>query len=818
MSSLRSSSHASLVDCEEIPTPTISNRAPPKSLPALSLDSYTNSKSTQSRRNASSGSIARFSSPTAEPIEMARPLLENMPIGLSPPPTATGRVPLTTRGINGQRPSNQAPETFSLALSVDETTLGSSRSGDSFWLDLLWNLLPYSLVCDLIKTPVPWKVLKRIVLVLYQRSMAELEMNHTPLLLNATKPVSRRPTRTTPCFSNSPHLRQGAIQGIPNFGQTCFMNSVLQSLASLEPFLAYLNRIIQVHHDQSSLNPSLSTSDFYAEQLLEVLLALNGIQADKVVTSHNRLKIDPRQLLTRIGKTNGQFRRKGEQQDAQEFLQALLGVVINEAQLDSVAAASDFMTFTDVIIPEEPMTAVVAGVEANGYFETWSGPSTLQGHGALSLSGLLDSIDKDQKCGLLRSSSSSTTSMPTEEEMTSINRLTIPANEFGSNAYVPEEKKQEDFEIPRHLRVRDSERKIAKAATGPSNSQGRTTSIPRETSWEKSRNQSTAMKILQSTISSITPSPLSGWLGSTIQCCNCQHVRPIRNTPFFDIPLVPTSVPAYLGGTSKEGPAPNGYPLPPCSIEQCLAEFTSVERVQDVECRACTILSEIAELQEEEMLLNGAMVSTEKRVKAKGGDPLVETSSLKEELNKVQLRLVKLQTTDPDEDDTELFCPDNKNESFFSMGDISSKSSRLMRCDARKCLSFTRCPSILCCHIQRRYYDPYTDRMEKCVQHVEFDEILNLAPYCAYSPEATTRWVAGSPGSNHRDSTAGKRQRMLYRLGSIIEHRGNAHGGHYICYRRFGSSWFRISDSSVSLISWNQVRFCQAYMLFYEAM
>ena len=196
----------------------------------------------------------------------------------------------------------------------------------------------------------------------------------------------------------------------------------------------------------------------------------------------------------------------------------------------------------------------------------------------------------------------------------------------------------------------------------------------------------------------------------------------------------------------------------------------------------------------------------------------METSSLKEELNTVQLRLVKLQTTDPDEEDVEIFCPDIKNDSFFCLENTSSKSSRLRRCDARKCLSFTRCPSILCCHIQRRYYDPYTNRMEKCVQHVEFDEILNLAPYCAYSSEARTSWVAGSPGSNHHDSPVGKRQRMLYRLASIIEHRGNAHGGHYVCYRRFGSSWYRISDSSVSSISWNQVRFCQAYMLFYEAM
>ena len=256
MSSFRSSTHASLGNCDDIATPTISNRAPPKNLPALSLDSYTNSKS--SIRDSTSGSIARFSSPTAEPIEMERPFRENIPKGLSPPPTETGRVQSRPRRSNRQRSSEKSPETFSLALSLHETALGSSRSDDSIWLSLLWNILPYSLVCDFIKTPLPWKVLKQMVLVLYQRSLAELEMNHKPLLLKSTKQVSRRPARpTTSYFSNSPHLRQGAIQGIPNFGQTCFMNSVLQSLASLEPFLAYLYRIIQVHHDQAALDPTL---------------------------------------------------------------------------------------------------------------------------------------------------------------------------------------------------------------------------------------------------------------------------------------------------------------------------------------------------------------------------------------------------------------------------------------------------------------------------------------------------------------------------------------------------------------------------------
>ena len=53
-------------------------------------------------------------------------------------------------------------------------------------------------------------------------------------------------------------------------------------------------------------------------------------------------------------------------------------------------------------------------------------------------------------------------------------------------------------------------------------------------------------KLMLQTLSPSTPSPLSGWLGSTIQCCNCHHVRPIQNAPFLDIPIVPSSVSHFM--------------------------------------------------------------------------------------------------------------------------------------------------------------------------------------------------------------------------------------------------------------------------------
>jgi len=566
----------------------------------------------------------------------------------------------------------------------------------------------------------------------------------------------------------------------------------LQSLATLEPFLIYLDRLDQVHRDQAKLSLEGSGGESVANQLLELLLKVNGIQQKWVATGHNQVKVDPRPLLQRIGETHAQFQRRGEQQDAEEYLQALLGVMITEARLDSTTAVSDHMRFANEA-SEEPMTPAIS--EDSGHLDISLMSSDSDGDMALSLSGFLELVDEEQK--QLRDSRRSSS---------------ISLGECSPQACLggPEEKKQEDYELDTPLTKPSADAYTPRHHLSSSiRMRSSSADLCRESS-------SAAVKIVQSTISSITPSPLSGWLGSTVQCCQCQHVRPIRNSPFLDIPLVPTSVPAFLSTMQKNHSTPSNPNLRPCSVEECLADFTSVERVQDVECRNCTILSELTELQEEEMLLGGALESTEKRIRAKGGNIEAGSKGLREELKKVQERVTRLKKMDPDgEDDSSTPGAEMDADDMLLYDDMESKSSSLKRGYARKCLFLTRCPSVLCLHIQRRYYDPHTDRMEKCMQFVRFEEYLDLSPYCAYS-SGDTLWAAGS--SNPRlQAGRVKAEEILYRLASVIEHRGNAFGGHYICYRRFGSSWFRCSDNRISAIPWSTVKKCQAYMLFYEA-
>jgi hypothetical protein len=160
----------------------------------------------------------------------------------------------------------------------------------------------------------------------------------------------------------------------------------------------------------------------------------------------------------------------------------------------------------------------------------------------------------------------------------------------------------------------------------------------------------------------------------------------------------------------------------------------------------------------------------------------------------------------------------------------ANKFARLHRAEACKCLFLTRLPAILALHVQRRYYNPSTGRNSKTFQHVIFPEFLDVSPFCAHSSPINSGgapseiFFAGDTrcGSSQAQSlSAGLRKNgIYYRLMSVIEHRGGAEGGHYVCFRRDISidRWLFCSDDVVKPCDWSIVKQAQAYMLFYEAL
>lgn len=126
-----------------------------------------------------------------------------------------------------------------------------------------------------------------------------------------TSPIMQSPLRTKwslrESVLSSPAAAGGATRrsaaavvvhyGIPNYGLTCFLNSVLQALASLEPFMVFLEHLVELK--------------------LEV-----------VSQSHPQFKAQYGAVMNT------------EQQDAQELLQAALGMVVAEGQFELTPAVA----------------------------------------------------------------------------------------------------------------------------------------------------------------------------------------------------------------------------------------------------------------------------------------------------------------------------------------------------------------------------------------------------------------------------------------------------------------------------------------------
>jgi ubiquitin C-terminal hydrolase len=637
---------------------------------------------------------------------------------------------------------------------------------------------------------------------------------------SSSPPGSTRQPQQISCQPQAPaESRLGrSVTGLTNYGQTCFLNSVLQALSSVPSFEVYLHRIVTMQQlrtrvvEADSRNSSSSTG--VCHDVLDLLWSVNGgccaqiyhgmSQFEANIWAHQQhqqpghprgRRADPRRLLQRVGAAHRQFASRAgggfsaaatrEQQDAQEFWQALLGMVVEDADVRLFGSATP-------------------GALSNEDDPTGEGRwDDLTIAGALRCRRRAEGLEQ---CIPDRESSQS------------------PPQYSSSPPKAPtgfhEEKKLEDGSI----------------GTEPESNSDSDDSEIHENGTLKVGSACEALlhaphRRMEDVVSSMSPSPFSGWVGSILQCRACRHVRPIRNHLFVDLPVVPTGVSAYLhrraqdpwhghpSNPSKHRPTDPG---PPCTLEQCLEDYTSVERVHDVECRSCTRAREMAILEDEVNMLEQGIKALEMKLKknqrnqqhsGESGAANDLAKPLRDELQVIRTRLEALRLTSPDDEGAmeRVLSPEQHLEDSHSV-DSHDPKVQLQRNDAFKCLLLTRLPAVLCIHVQRRFYDPQTMRASKTAQHVIFPEILDVGPYCVYAGSSVTTG----------DNAATRSSRIPYRLMSVIEHAGGAFYGHYVSYRRdpaspSGNQWLYISDDTVRKVDWNVVRRCQAYMLFYEA-
>ena len=586
----------------------------------------------------------------------------------------------------------------------------------------------------------------------------------------------------------------GRTNGLPNYNSTCFLNSVLQALASATPFVRFLERIVvlddaldEIRGDQRRSHVGItggSMSGIFGKKqplsrlLLHVLQYVNKqdghMQRSEV---HKTIRL----ILDRLASEKEQFKSyrhhySKEQQDAQELLQALITIIVEESHLEEDDAQEG----------------------ENDTDESSEAVNCDRDFGDSSLFTLEDLYD-EASTPLAMMHLSRPTSVPVKSA--EVNLADRQMEALQSKHYhqdrEQEEKKQEASCMKEGIRTEKD---------GISHHEAVQTNVDPCVTEAKKSTLSTSMQMMVKYLSSKTPSPLSGCFGSKLQCCECRHVKPIHDSSFLEIPVVPTMISKPM----------RADPMRPCYLEECLNEFSEVERVEGVNCRACSIKAELEDLNEEMSMLEDAMSS----LSGKGSDEK-GISALKYEWNEMKVRYDFLKKIDPDE---EIMNDANEEEA----SDFDTQHFTIpepVKVDHEKNLLVTRFPPILCLHVKRLHYNA-NYQMLKCNQHIEFPEYLDMSKLYAGCDEYKSQMDTIS-----KDTISQKleQKRILYRLISVIEHRGNAFSGHYVTYRRVvdqalqqplpgaPGTWVYISDETTHQISWEDVRQCNAYMLIYEA-
>mmetsp|Transcript_12334 Transcript_12334/g.18401 ORF Transcript_12334/g.18401 Transcript_12334/m.18401 type:complete len:624 (-) Transcript_12334:65-1936(-) len=131
-----------------------------------------------------------------------------------------------------------------------------------------------------------------------------------------------------------------------------------------------------------------------------------------------------------------------------------------------------------------------------------------------------------------------------------------------------------------------------------------------------------------------------------------------------------------------------------------------------------------------------------------------------------------------------------------------------------RCQTYTTCskqmrverlPPTLSFQLKRFSQNPVNKRWFKINSYVSFPlDGLNLSSYMYHGDEKEN----GKKSEENYNPE-------LYDLGSVIVHKGTLENGHYICYIRRKNQWYKCDDSIVTKVSPDEVRECEAYLLFY---
>ncbi|KAI7894875.1 uncharacterized protein EV154DRAFT_414363 [Mucor mucedo] len=272
--------------------------------------------------------------------------------------------------------------------------------------------------------------------------------------------------------------------------------------------------------------------------------------------------------------------------------------------------------------------------------------------------------------------------------------------------------------------------------------------------------------------------PFTGLLANRLSCMQCGYTEAIRHFSFNNVQLT-------LPNTDTT------------TLDDCLNQLTTMEYLNDVNCRKCSFLDTVEKLTTEIESLRRS-------------DKVEKLACLEKIKLDIEHRLSKGRIHEETQDE-------QLNGFLSKMGRVSSKQAM-----------FAKPPKVLCLHVARSTYSPTGD-ISKNPCHIQFPQVLDLAPYCT---NGTLNTTPDLPISSNTTTSSVK-----YRLMSSIVHYGSHNFGHFIAYKRrlvaekcschaccddetvlthHDSSWFKISDERVDACSVDEVLEANPYMLLYE--
>mmetsp|Transcript_33461 Transcript_33461/g.54364 ORF Transcript_33461/g.54364 Transcript_33461/m.54364 type:complete len:134 (+) Transcript_33461:493-894(+) len=119
-------------------------------------------------------------------------------------------------------------------------------------------------------------------------------------------------------------------------------------------------------------------------------------------------------------------------------------------------------------------------------------------------------------------------------------------------------------------------------------------------------------------------------------------------------------------------------------------------------------------------------------------------------------------------------------------------------------------PPTLTFQLKRFCQQPSTKRWYKNKSHISFP--LDGLDLSAFSKQQQTKMAIEKNGEKTGSSFS---YPQLYDLYSVIVHKGTLENGHYICYIRKKSQWYKCDDSIVMMTTKHEVLESEAYLLFY---